>query len=191
MNKKNLELNNNFIDTFYINKKVCKNLLNYFNKNIHLTKKGSSYGEIKTKKSTDLSINSNSTEVEVIEYLKELNKCLKKYKKKYPVLNYNLSYWGITEDFNIQKYKKNEGFPSWHIEHGNQTLTHSKRMLVFMTYLNDVSIDGETEWKYQKLKVKPKIGLTVFWPPYWTHLHRGIISKKEEKTIVTGWYSFI
>ena len=64
-------------------------------------------------------------------------------------------------------------------------------MLVFMTYLNDVNIDGETEWKYQKLKVKPKTGLTVIWPPYWTHLHRGIVSKKEEKIIVTGWYSFI
>jgi hypothetical protein len=183
--------NNNFIDTFYIDKKVCKNLLNYFNENKHLTKEGGSYGKIKTKKSTDLHIDPSSTEFEVVDYLKELNKCLEKYKKKYPVLNSDLSYWGITEMFNIQKYKKNEGFPCWHIEHSNENLLPSKRMLVFMTYLNDVNTDGETEWKYQKLKVKPKIGLTVLWPPYWTHLHRGIISKKEEKIIVTGWYSFI
>lgn len=182
---------NNFIDTFYINKKVCKDLLNYFNKNNHLTKKGESFGNIKTKQSTDLKISPLSNDIEIINYLKELNKCLQKYKKKYPVLDSELSNWGITETFNIQKYKRNEGFPSWHIEYGNETLMTSKRMLVFMTYLNDVNIEGETEWKYQKLKVKPKIGLTVLWPPYWTHLHRGVISKKEEKIIITGWYSFI
>ena len=59
-----------------------------------------------------------------------------------------------------------------------------------MFYLNDVEDEGETEFYYQKLKVKPKKGLTLIWPADWTHTHRGIPSKTQEKYIATGWYSF-
>ncbi len=60
-----------------------------------------------------------------------------------------------------------------------------------MTYLNDIKEGGETEWYYQKLKVKPKKGLTVIWPADWTFTHRGITAKKEHKYIITGWINFI
>ena len=60
-----------------------------------------------------------------------------------------------------------------------------------MTYLNDVTEGGETEWYYQKLKIKPKKGLTVIWPADWTYQHRGIPSKTHHKYIITGWFSFI
>ena len=179
----------NFIGTFYIDKKICNNLINYYNKNKYLLEK---INCAKTqKKSTDLGINPNTNQIEVTDYLKELNICLIKYKNKYKVLNSHLPSWGITENINIQKYEKNEGFLNWHCEYSITDLRASKRMLVFMTYLNDVEINGETEWKYQKIKFKPKTGLTVIWPPYWTHLHRGITSNKEKKFIITGWYSFI
>ena len=64
------------------------------------------------------------------------------------------------------------------------------RHLVWMTYLNDVEEGGETEFYYQKLKVKPRKGLTLIWPVDWTHTHRGIVAPKEEKMILTGWFSF-
>tara|TARA_R110000796_G_scaffold48231_1_gene115745 strand:- start:585 stop:767 length:183 start_codon:yes stop_codon:yes gene_type:complete len=60
-----------------------------------------------------------------------------------------------------------------------------------MTYLNNIKDKGETEWYYQKLKVKPETGLTLIWPVDWTFTHRGIPSKKEIKYIVTGWYSYV
>ena len=60
-----------------------------------------------------------------------------------------------------------------------------------MTYLNDVTDDGETEFYYQKIKVKPQKGLTLIWPADWTHTHRGNTSKTQDKYIITGWYSFI
>ena len=60
-----------------------------------------------------------------------------------------------------------------------------------MTYLNDVSDHGETEWFHQKLKVKPKKGLTVIWPADWTFTHRGISSPTQRKIIVTGWFSYV
>jgi hypothetical protein len=60
-----------------------------------------------------------------------------------------------------------------------------------MTYLNDVKDGGQTEWFHQKLKIKPEIGLTVIWPVDWMFLHKGVVAKKEEKFIITGWFSFI
>ena len=59
-----------------------------------------------------------------------------------------------------------------------------------MTYLNTVNDGGETEFIYQKLKVKPETGLTLIWGADWTFTHRGITSKTETKYITTGWYSY-
>ena len=89
---------------------------------------------------------------------------------------------------NIQRYYPGEGYFEYHCERNTKD---SKRVLVFMTYLNDINDEGETEFYYQKLKVKPEQGLTLFWPPEWTHLHRGITSKTETKYIITGWFSFV
>ena len=60
-----------------------------------------------------------------------------------------------------------------------------------MTYLNDIEEGGETEFYYQKLKVKPRKGLTLIWPVDWTHIHKGHIAPNEEKMIITGWLSFL
>ena len=65
-----------------------------------------------------------------------------------------------------------------------------KRHLVFMTYLNTVKNAG-TEFKYQKLKTNAVKGKTVIWPAAWTHTHKGIVSDKKEKIIITGWFSFV
>ena len=58
-----------------------------------------------------------------------------------------------------------------------------------MTYLNDVE-DGGTEFKYQNLTTPAKKGLTLIWPVYWTHTHRGQISNTKTKYITTGWFDF-
>ena len=49
-----------------------------------------------------------------------------------------------------------------------------------MTYLNDVSDGGETEFYYQKLKVKPETGLTLIWGSDWTFTHKGITSQHKQ-----------
>jgi hypothetical protein len=81
-----------------------------------------------------------------------------------------------------------EGFYEWHCERGGYPASH--RVLVYMTYLNDVE-NGGTEFKFQKIKIDAKKGLTLIWPSDFTHTHRGIISNEEEKYIITGWFSFI
>jgi hypothetical protein len=67
---------------------------------------------------------------------------------------------------------------------------YQTRILVFMTYLNDVP-DGGTEFIYQNIISPAKKGLTLIWPAEFTHLHRGQISKTKEKYIVTGWFNYL
>ena len=58
-----------------------------------------------------------------------------------------------------------------------------------MTYLNNVP-DAGTHFKYQHIKTPAEKGLTLIWPSDFTHTHKGEISKKEEKYIITGWLGF-
>ena len=60
-----------------------------------------------------------------------------------------------------------------------------------MTYLNDVTDEGGTEWMYQDVKLDARKGLSVIWPSDFTHTHRGIVSPTQEKWIATGWFSYI
>jgi len=130
----------------------------------------------------------HNNDKEIIAYYNELDKILNSYKKLYPYCNDIHEPWAINEDWNIQRYKPNEGFYEWHSERIDAH--NSKRHLVFMTYLNDVNDGGETEFYHQKLKVKPKKGLTVIWPSEWTFTHRGHTTIDEDKYIITGWYQF-
>lgn len=113
-----------------------------------------------------------------------------RYKQKYPQVN-ELERWGIGEDGNVQWYPIGGGFKKWHAEKGSSNPVTQKRVLVYMTYLNDVTDGGETEFYYQNIAIKPKKGLTVIWYPDWTHTHRGVPSPTQEKMIVTGWYSYV
>ena len=62
--------------------------------------------------------------------------------------------------------------------------------LVFMTYLNTCKKAG-TMFYYQKKTFECKIGQTLIWPAQWTHTHKGVISNKETKYIITGWWSYV
>ena len=62
---------------------------------------------------------------------------------------------------------------------------------MFMTYLNDVTDAGQTEFKIQKRKVNARRGKTLIWPVDWTHTHRGIVSPTQSKYIVGGWFSYL
>ena len=59
-----------------------------------------------------------------------------------------------------------------------------------MTYLNNVTDAGGTEFYHQQLTVQPVKGLTLVWPADWTFTHRGVPSPTQEKRIVTGWFNF-
>jgi hypothetical protein len=187
-------MNNNFIEQYFLEDlSICDDLIKFFNQNKikHYNGMVGLNYEPNVKKSTDMPINVEDLKNECIKnYMLNLQKITVKYYEKYPYCNAYAA-WAVDESFNIQHYKPNEGFFSWHSERTNSQHPFCNRHLVFMTYLNDVTDDGETEWFHQKLKVQPKKGLTVIWPADWTHTHRGIPSKTQEKYIITGWYSFL
>jgi hypothetical protein len=193
---------NNFLAGWYIDEKVCDQMINYFEKTNETSagkKEKGTIGkysgdleiDLQSKDSLDLPIfASTDAPKEVKSYLMELSKVLNKYLKKYIWATDNHAAFRITESFNIQKYPKGGGFKVFHFER-NGTEHFRDRHLVFMTYLNDVKEGGETEFLYQKIKVKPEKGLTVIWPSDWTFTHRGIPAKKEIKYIATGWYDYV
>ena len=140
----------------------------------------------KVKDSLDLPISSKQLSPLFKNYRDKLQDCLEKYLSRYPESN-ELERFNINDDYNIQYYKPKGGFKKWHCERGG--LLDVKRILVFMTFLNDAP-DGGTMFKYQKLTIPAKKGLTLIWPTDFTHTHKGQISKTHEKYIITGWYSF-
>jgi prolyl 4-hydroxylase len=180
----------NFIKGWYIDKKICDDLITFFKKNKKNQRPGHIAGGIKPKikKSTDITFPINHEDQAVKNYTYALDECTEEYIKLYKPLNEIMSRWKVIEPVNIQKYKKKEAFFKWHSERLKLHLCN--RLLVFMTYLNDVTEGGETEWFYQKTKIKAEKGLTVIWPVDFTYLHRGCVSKTQEKYIITGWYSF-
>ena len=182
-----------FIGGWFINKTVCDDLVKYFKDTPNKFKsKGYvfNYGKNminkKVKDSLDLPISPKQLSPPFKNYRDKLQDCLEKYLSRYPESN-ELERFNINDDYNIQYYKPKGGFKKWHCERGG--LLDVKRILVFMTFLNDAP-DGGTMFKYQKLTIPAKKGLTLIWPTDFTHTHKGQISKTHEKYIITGWYSF-
>ena len=50
---------------------------------------------------------------------------------------------------------------------------------------------GETEFLYQRTRVRPEENLMLLWPASYTHAHRGIpVLADKYKYIVTGWFYY-
>jgi hypothetical protein len=192
-----MENKSSFIETYYLEDlSICDRLINLHKKSeeknpgrIYL------HGQLvpptpHIKDSIDLTISDYFKHSEITDYVQQLNQIIGLYVKKYEFCNW-YNPWTIIEPINIQHYKPGGGYKIWHTERTSNNSITSTRHLVFMTYLNDVTDDGETEFFYQETKIQPKKGLTVIWPADWTHTHRGIPSMTQEKYIITGWYNYI
>lgn len=111
------------------------------------------------------------------------NKIYSEYVKKYEILNY-IKHHNIYE-VKIQKTLPGEGYHIWHCE--NISLEHRTRICAFILYLNDVDEGGETEFLYQKTRIKPEKNKLLLFPANYTHIHRGNPPLSGEKYILTGW----
>lgn len=183
----------NFIYEEYIDGNLCDEIIEFF-KECPIKKEGTigtSYGKIidkNVKDSLDAELFFN--EKLFHEYVKELKKVINNYIELYPSCNIYAPF-GLFEPIHIQYYKPGGGFKIWHSERTTANPISSRRHLVFMTYLNDVTDAGGTEFLNQKLVVHAKKGRTLIWPADWTHTHRGVVSPSQEKYIVTGWLSYM
>jgi hypothetical protein len=180
-----------FISGWFIDQKICDGIIDFYNEDNYFPVSSGMYSSKQNnnqKESLDKSISPITKDQRILNYFDSLAEVVKLYTKEYIWCEITES-WSIIEHANIQHYPPNGGFKIFHTERSGR-LASMNRHLVFMTYLNDVNDGGETEFFYQKLKVKPQKGLTLIWPTDWTHTHRGIPSPTQEKTIITGWYSF-
>ena len=75
----------------------------------------------------------------------------------------------------------------FHSEDSFVSIDESTRKMAFIVYLNNVNKGGETEFYFQDLKIKPKIGRIAFFPPNWLCTHKGNVTLDENKYILTGW----
>ena len=182
----------NFISEYKCSYNICDDLIEFYDQNKHLHHPGLTSTQTldKSKKdSMDLCIEANDNAEPIDNYIKSLWDNMYDYAKQYPKLN-DLKAFSISEKINIQKYPIGGGFKSWHCERDGAFNQSIKRVLVFMTYLNDVD-DGGTEFIYQNKIEKAEKGKTLIWPSDWTHTHRGQVSHTKEKMIITGWFSHL
>lgn len=93
----------------------------------------------------------------------------------------------ISSDIKLQKTSPGGGYHLWHYE--NASPSHAQRELTWMIYLNDIPDgEGETEFLYQRRRIKPKQGTVVIFPAGMTHVHKGNTVLTTDKYILTGWY---
>lgn len=91
----------------------------------------------------------------------------------------------------LQRTDPGGGYHVWHGEQNNGT--SSTRVLTYILYLNTLPEDsaGETEFLYQRMRVKPEENTMIIWPAAYTHAHRGnTVFGNTSKYIVTGWFYY-
>jgi len=185
-------INQNFISIYddILSKEHCDIIINEFESKLYRQHKGIvGKGKIKpkVKKSTDISYNTTEKNDTVSIILSTLRVGINEYRNNYPDVD-NIGSWTIDPLFNIQKYKPNEAYFGSHCE--TASIKSSKRVLVWMFYLNTVNDNGGTRFPTYDLTINARMGRLVIWPAYWTHQHHGIVSDTETKYIATGWHIF-
>ena len=106
---------------------------------------------------------------------------LERYFDHFPILK-NGRYLHLNCKF--QCSRPGEGYHAWHFENNGDV---PYRKLVTMLYLNSVTEGGETEFLYQKRRIKPQQGRLVIFPAGFTHTHRGNPPLSGDKYILTSW----
>ncbi len=91
----------------------------------------------------------------------------------------------------MQRTSPGGGYHVWHSEQGNGK--HAERVLAYMLYLNTLGDEdgGETEFLYQRTRIRPEENTMIIWPAAFTHAHRGnTVLGNDSKYIVTGWFYY-
>ena len=178
-----------------LSKDKCDLIMQLFENDRENWEKNDMFSEVHrtTKKCTEIFANTNQKNLYNDLFLKELIITLGEYKKQYPYLN-EIYYWDLFNLYKIQRYYPGEGYCILHCENQSHVPNYdpsvSTRILAWMIYLNDVTEGGHTEFPTQNKLLQPRSGDMVIWPAYWTHPHRGLVSKTQTKYIMTGWCNF-
>lgn len=182
-----------FIGSWRIEQPVCNQMVDYFEEHQRLQRKGitGSLIDEESKNSVDITIRPKDIKMpgnEIFaQYFDNLFECYKDYLEQWPFLSSLASKLEIGA-FNLQRYRAGQHFKRVHSERTGLENLH--RVLVWMTYLNDVEEGGSTRFSHYDLSIKPQKGLTLIWPAEWTHAHSGEVLGSGLKYIATGWITF-
>ena len=73
----------------------------------------------------------------------------------------------------------------YHIDAGPANT--GNRILSILIYLRDIDEGGFTEFPYQSLRTVPRAGALLLFPPFWTHLHRGVTPTSQIKYNISNY----
>jgi hypothetical protein len=168
---------------------VCREMIRRFEKKTDQQYQGligqTMYQDSGIKRSTDLALSGKADWKDIDQLLfRSIAVVLREFRERFPYFK------GAFKDmgYAIQRTLPGEYY-HWHIDGGSHSF--SQRQLVAIWYLNDVEgPGGETEFRFQEVKIKPREGKLVLFPPFWTHEHRGVTLEKGVKYLATTWICF-
>mgnify|MGYP001169561180 CR=1 FL=1 len=180
-----------YIDPHSLTKDVCEEIINRFEKDDRKSEGITTSGKVQTelKKSLDLTISGLNEWKDLDEILfKSANDALEVYATKIEKES-TISLWSDElkdNGYTVKKYEPGDYF-KWHVD--SHVDNGWVRQIAFIWYLNDVTEDGETEFKFSGKKIKPEAGKLILFPASWTYPHRGISPKNSNKYIITSFLS--
>ena len=171
-----------------IDNEFCDNLIDKFEQNVdkHLDIKSGdqfSFKELRLLDHLDIFQDEAQT-------LKELfMACVKTYKEDCNITSQMFPRSVGYENFRMKRYLP-DGIDQFdnHVDVGDYA--SARRFLVFFLYLNEVE-GGETAFEQYGLKVEPKKGRLLVFPPMWTHLHAGRKPINKPKYIVGSYLHYL
>jgi len=183
-----------------LSKEECEKIINLYDNNEEYQLEGITGGglNLDLKKTKDINLPNmirrhhlESMNIDNILF-SSLNKGLKALKEA--IGNSNISMlmkaenWFAHDDgYLIQVYSK-DGYYHWHNDE-NMTYNGVHRQVTALWYLNDVPEEngGATEFLKQGVSITPTAGTLIFFPSFWTHIHRACELLDGKKYIATTW----
>lgn len=187
-----------FVEVYQSVNLDCESIIDWFNNNKNIQTSGIIYRDTKslvdteTKDTKDICLSlahvKNDEDAAKLFYslFSNISLAFKQYIEKYNILD-DVS-MEIDDNFNIQYYTKGQHFKKFHFE--SSGVTHRKRILTWMVYLNDVPKGGHTVFPYYDYTIQPIKGHILIWPAEFTHTHFGDVVE-DDKYIVTGWFNIV
>ena len=116
-----------------------------------------------------------------------LRSTMDSYMVKYPGLNAVVEWEGLDCTIpQIERVDPGQGF-NWHYDLTQNT---DPRVLAGLLYLRTITEGGYTEFAHQDQKIQPEAGKIVLFPPFWTHIHRGVTPARVSKYVMSFFWVY-